>query len=111
MERKMGFSSRFEFSSASVPHGCQSTGSSLCCNRYGLDSPARRLDMMAAFGLASAALRNAREARAAGEEARRLLPYCFGPLIMLANHDDALHFRQRGSSIHRQLTDPLQTGL
>ena len=34
----MGRSSSMALSNASCPHGYQSTGLFLCCNRYGLDS-------------------------------------------------------------------------
>src|SRR5881275_322071 len=42
MDRKIGRSSRFARSSASSPHGYQSTGLCACCSRYGLVSPASR---------------------------------------------------------------------
>src|ERR1700682_2682889 len=45
IERKTGFSSALARAKASGPHGYQSTGLSLCWSRYGLRSPARRLDI------------------------------------------------------------------
>ena len=38
MLTSIGLSSVFARSSASVPHGYQSTGLSLCCSKYGLTS-------------------------------------------------------------------------
>src|SRR6188474_2169952 len=55
MERKIGRSSFFASASDVSSHGCQSTGLRACCRRYGLVSPARRLDggsvVMASRGL------------------------------------------------------------
>ncbi len=45
MDRKIGRSSVFARSSASGPHGYQSTGLCACWSRYGLVSSARRLGM------------------------------------------------------------------
>src|SRR6266852_7629270 len=45
MLSRIGLSSRLALSSASGPHGYQSTGLSACWRRYGLVSLARRLDM------------------------------------------------------------------
>ena len=42
----MGLSSARALSRASSPHGYQSTGLSLCCNRYGLVSCAKRFVMI-----------------------------------------------------------------
>jgi len=41
MLRNTGLFSRRARSRASSPQGYQSTGLPACCNRYGLDSPAR----------------------------------------------------------------------
>src|SRR5688572_10969646 len=43
MLKRIGLSSRAARSSASGPHGYQSTGLWACCSRYGLVSLARRL--------------------------------------------------------------------
>ena len=45
MDSRIGTSRSRAASSASGPHGYQSTGLSLCCSRYGEVSPARRLGM------------------------------------------------------------------
>jgi hypothetical protein len=50
MLRKIGLSSACAFSSASLPHGYQSTGLWACCKRYGLVSCMRR------FGIRSISL-------------------------------------------------------
>src|SRR6185436_9298886 len=45
----MGLPRRSASVKASGPHSCQSTGLSLCCRRYGLVEPARRLTIPVAF--------------------------------------------------------------
>ena len=49
MDKKMGLSRRSASAKASGPQGHQSTGLSLCCNRYGLVQPFRWLAISAPF--------------------------------------------------------------
>jgi hypothetical protein len=49
MDKKMGLPRRSASAKASGPQGHQSTGLSLCCNRYGLVQPCRWLAISAPF--------------------------------------------------------------
>src|SRR5664279_4101906 len=58
-ESRIGLPSRRASASASSLQGCQSTGLSACCRRYGLVSPARRLLREVPFSPRGAAVANA----------------------------------------------------
>src|SRR5215470_7096866 len=70
IESRMGLPSRRARASASSPHGCQSTGLSACCSRYGLVSPARRFGIRRPHASAGFVERDPLEVHAALDEPR-----------------------------------------
>ena len=62
--------------SAASPHGCQSTGLSACCSRYGLVSPARRFAIVGIRGADDCARRPDRQVDSSNAARSKSTPRC-----------------------------------
>src|SRR5437588_12200138 len=93
MLRRIGLSSRFAFSSASLLHGNQSTGLSACWSRYGLVSLASRLGTSWSLG----------DRVRAGHLRREIVGASLGRLVRTVGDD--VHFFERDETAANHLVE------